>query len=136
MWHKLLNYLAGMAEWQTHGTQNPARATSWGFDPLFRHHENFISQSLAFLQKQNNFKRNFLFSKMQAFWRVKKLNENLVFFIGAVFFLSLRFDFEVKGLLSIFPHPLKQLDKNDFLWYINVIHKECARDSPYDHTAT
>src|SRR6185295_20310709 len=29
---------AGVAEWQTQRTQNPPRATSWGFDPPLRHH--------------------------------------------------------------------------------------------------
>ena len=30
----------GWRNWQTQRTQNPPRATSWGFDPPSRHHDN------------------------------------------------------------------------------------------------
>ena len=40
---------AGVAEWQTHKTQNLARATSWGFDPLLRHHTSLAMQGFFYL---------------------------------------------------------------------------------------
>ena len=40
----LIKY-AEVAEWQTHKTQNLARATSCGFDPHLRHHSKSKSST-------------------------------------------------------------------------------------------
>src|ERR1700754_4400370 len=35
----------GWRNWQTQRTQNPPRATSWGFDPPSRHHFNILKKN-------------------------------------------------------------------------------------------
>ena len=47
---KYNRFHAEVAEWQTHGTQNPARATSCGFDSHLRHHEKKLHLASVLLQ--------------------------------------------------------------------------------------
>ncbi len=49
--HKRRLRRAEVAEWQTHGTQNPARATSCGFDSHLRHQKKRTLKGSFFILK-------------------------------------------------------------------------------------
>ncbi len=73
--------LAEVAEWQTHGTQNPARATSCGFDSHLRH-QNFMKEE--FLKSFKDVEKGILwdnYKKYSAISIYDTLDENLFDFL-------------------------------------------------------